>query len=410
METAERTIPLPAASTASRRLTLLGATGSIGDSTLDLILREPERFPVEAVTAHRNVAALADVARRVHARIAVIADPSRRADLEAALQGTGIEVAAGRDAVSEAAARPVDLVIAGIVGAAGLGPTMAAVRAGNDIALANKECLVCAGGLFTAAAARERCTILPLDSEHNAIFQVFENDQIRGIEKVTLTASGGPFRDWSRAEMAAVRPEQALRHPNWQMGAKITIDSATMMNKGLEIIEAYHLFPIAADQLDVLIHPQSVVHGLVSYADGSVLAQMGSPDMRTPIAYCLNWPRRAHAPSRRLDLAELGTLSFERPDETRFPALRLARAALASGTGATNIMNAANEVAVAAFLEGRLGFLAIAALVEASLDHMEQRRELVEPASIEEAIALDRAARKAASELLPEIRAGSHAL
>ncbi|MCC2111968.1 MAG: 1-deoxy-D-xylulose-5-phosphate reductoisomerase [Hyphomicrobiales bacterium] len=408
--TANRAASRLAPAAGAKRLTLLGATGSIGDSTLDLIGREPERFPVEAVTANRNVARLAEAARRVNARLAVIAEPSLYGELRENLSGTGIEVAAGPEAVAEAAARPVDLVVAGIVGAAGLGPTMAAIRAGNDIALANKECLVCAGKAFVAAAQKAGITILPLDSEHNAVFQVFDGDQADGIEKVTLTASGGPFRTWSRAEMAAVEPEQALRHPNWEMGAKITIDSATMMNKGLEVIEAFHLFPVSAEQLDVLIHPQSVVHGLVAYSDGSILAQLGSPDMRTPIAHCLNWPQRGPAPSRRLDLAELGTLTFERPDDRRFPALRLAREALARGTGATNILNAANEIAVAAFLERGIGFLGISALVEATLDRMDWNGGMISPTSVEEAIALDRAARVVAEELLPEIRAQSYAL
>ena len=356
-----------AAQTAMKRVTILGSTGSIGCNTVDLIARAPERFAVEAVTGNRNVRLLAEQARRLRAKLAVVADPALYDQLRDALAGSGIEAAAGAAAVVEAAARPAEWVMAAIVGAAGLKPTLAAVRRGAVVALANKECLVCAGDVMIAEVRAHRATVIPVDSEHSAIFQVFEFERAGMVERVVLTASGGPFRTWSKDKMAAATPDQAVAHPNWSMGAKISVDSATMMNKGLETIEAYHLFPIAKDQLDVVIHPQSVVHSMVSYADGSVLAQMGSPDMRTPIAYALAWPNRMAAPVERLDLVKIGALTFEKPDEDRFPALRLARQALAAGGSAPATLNAANEIAVAAFLDGQIGFLDIAAIVEDTL-------------------------------------------
>ena len=400
--------PAPGTEAPPRRLTVLGATGSIGESTLDLVGRAEGRFTVATVTANTNAADLAAIAARHGARRAVVADPAAYDDLKAALSGTGIEAAAGAAALVEAAAEPVDLLVAGIVGAAGLPPVMAAIEAGTPIALANKECLVSAGSLFMERAAANGVPILPVDSEHNAIYQVFEQDRAEMVEKVILTASGGPFRTWSRDQMARATPADALKHPNWSMGAKITIDSATLMNKGFEVIEAFHLFPIEPDQLDVLVHPQSIIHGLVSYSDGSVLAQLGSPDMRTPISYCLSWPDRGHTPTRRLDLAEIAQLTFEAPDLDRFPALRLALAALAEGTAATNILNAANEIAVAAFLGGRLAFLGIPALVEATLDKAANLRAdtLV---ALDDVVALDRAARRIAAELLPKISATTNA-
>ena len=350
-----------------RRLSILGATGSIGCSTLDLVGRNRDRFAIEALTAHRNVDKLIEQARDVQPRIAVIADPDLYDTLRDGLAGTGIAVAAGADAVVEAAARPADLVMSAIVGAAGLEPTLAAIRQGRIVALANKESLVCAGALVIAECRRHHATLLPVDSEHNAIFQVFESDHAGDVERLILTASGGPFRSASLAEMAAVTPEQAVAHPNWDMGAKISVDSATMMNKGLELIEAAHLFPVAEPDIEILVHPQSVIHSMVGYSDGSVLAQLGSPDMRTPISYTLAWPNRMATPARRLDLAEIGSLDFEAPDPVRFPALQLARDALRAGAGAPTVLNAANEVAVAAFLARRIGFLDIAATVETTL-------------------------------------------
>lgn len=358
---------IPSAQAAPKRVTILGSTGSIGCNTVDLIARAPDRFAVEAITGHRNVERLAEQARLLRPRLAVIADAALHDRLREALAGTDIETAAGPDAVVEAATRPADWVMAAIVGAAGLKPTLAAVRRGAVVGLANKECLVCAGDVMIAEVRAHKATMLPVDSEHSAIFQVFEFERAETVERVVLTASGGPFRTWTWEKMAAATPDQAVAHPNWSMGAKISVDSATMMNKGLETIEAYHLFPIAKEQLEVVIHPQSVIHSMVTYADGSVLAQMGAPDMRTPIAYALAWPKRMHAPVERLDLVKIGALTFEKPDEARFPALRLARAALAAGGSAPATLNAANEIAVAAFLDRRIGFLDIAAVVEDTL-------------------------------------------
>lgn len=384
---------------APMRLTVLGASGSIGRSTLDLVERYPERFEVQALTANTSAEALAAAAIRVGARLAVVADPTAYATLKTALAGSGIEAAAGAEAVIAAAERPADMLVAAIVGAAGLAPTLAAVRAGTTIALANKECLVCAGDLFMDAARSAGTTILPVDSEHNALFQVFETANAGQVERLTLTASGGPFRTFSLEEMRHVTPEAALRHPNWSMGARISIDSATMMNKGFEVIEARHLFPVRPDQLDVLVHPQSVVHGMVQYRDGSVLAQLGSPDMRTPISHCLAWPRRMRTPAQRLDLAALGTLTFEAPDPIRFPALRLAREAMAIGTAATAALNAADEVLVEAFLNRRIGFLEIAETVEAVLETMGRNGALTAPGSVDEVLQVDALARKTARNL-----------
>ncbi len=320
-------------SQAPRRVTVLGSTGSVGANTLDLLERNRDRYVVEALTANSNVALLAEQARRLKPRLAVVADERHYAALKAALAGTGIEAAAGAAAVVEAATRPADWVMAAIVGAAGLRPTLAAVRRGAVVALANKECLVSAGRLMMQEVSAAGAVLLPVDSEHSAIFQCFDFERREGVEKIFLTASGGPFRTLSAAEMEVATPAQAVRHPNWSMGAKISVDSATMMNKGLELIEAHHLFDLPPERIEILVHPQSVVHSLVSYVDGSVLAHLGTPDMRTPIAYALGWPRRMDAPSARLDLAAIGQLSFEAPDFERFPALRLAKAALA-GRGA----------------------------------------------------------------------------
>jgi len=370
----------------------LGATGSIGTSTLDLIEREPDGFEVIALTAHRDVEGLAAAARRTNARIAVIGDGSLHGALTQALEGSGIEVASGADAIVEAAALGADWTMAAIVGTAGLPPVMAAIEQGRTVALANKESLVLAGTLMIGAARAAGATLLPVDSEHNAVFQCFPHEDASRVRRVILTASGGPFRSASREEMARVTPAQAVKHPNWAMGAKISVDSATLMNKGLELIEAHHLFPVGHERLAVLVHPQSVVHSMVEYIDGSVLAQLGSPDMRTPIAHTLAWPKRMHAPTEALDLARIGRLEFEAPDLERFPALRLAMAALVAGGARPGVLNAANEIAVAAFLEGRIGFLDIALIVEQVLS----RYDPPAPSSIEDALAVDAEARETA--------------
>jgi 1-deoxy-D-xylulose-5-phosphate reductoisomerase len=372
-----------------RRLTVIGSTGSIGCSTLDLVAREQDRFRVVALTAGRNVARLAEQAVAFRAEIAVIADPSLYRELAERLAGTGVESAAGDAAVLEAATRPSDLVVAGMVGTAGLPSTLAAIRRGAAIAFANKEVLVTAGPVVLAEVARHGATLLPVDSEHNAVFQVFDPELRARIERIVLTASGGPFRTRSLAEMARVTPAEAVAHPVWSMGAKISVDSATMMNKGLEVIEAHHLFDLPSEQIDVLVHPQSVIHGMVAYCDGSVLAQLGPADMRTPIAHALAWPDRMATPCERLDLAALGRLTFEAPDPDRFPALRLAREALVQGGGAPTVLNAANEVAVAAFLDGRIGFLDIVRLVEAAMDRLLPAAV----ADLDTVLDLDRAAR-----------------
>lgn len=379
-----------------RSITVLGSTGSVGCSTLDLVARAPERFRVEALTANSSAAALAEQARRFHARFAAVADEGAYAELKHALSGSGIEAAAGPEAMREAAARPSDFVMAAIVGAAGLAPTLAAIRRGALIGLANKETLVSAGDLMIRETVEHGATLLPVDSEHNAIFQVLDRAAQDQVERIILTASGGPFREYSLAEMAEVTPAQAVKHPNWSMGAKISVDSATMMNKGLEIIEAHYLFGIAEEQIGVLVHPQSVVHSIVGYRDGSMLAQLGAPDMRVPIAHCLAWPKRMPAPVELLDLAKLSTLTFEAPDETRFPALRLARQALREGQGAPVLLNAANEVAVEAFLSGRIPFLRIVEIAEKVL----AREPGVSIASLEDALAQDAVGRAAARKLL----------
>jgi 1-deoxy-D-xylulose-5-phosphate reductoisomerase len=347
--------------TNSVRVSVLGASGSIGVSALDVIASGGEGSPdfsVVALTANRNVAALAAAAKKVRAEIAVVADEACYGELKSALAGSGVEAAAGDAAIAEAGARTADVVVAGIVGIAGLAATLSAVRQGASIALANKESMVCAGKLLRDEARRSGARLLPIDSEHNAIFQVL--DRPERVEKLILTASGGPFRSASLQEMAAATPEKACAHPNWDMGAKISVDSATMMNKGLELIEAAYLFDVPESRIDVLIHPQSIIHSLVAYDDGSVLAQLGLPDMRTPISYALSWPRRMPLPGlERLDLAKIGRLDFLPPDAERFPALTLARGAVSAGGGAPIVLNGANEVAVAAFLQRRIGFLTI---------------------------------------------------
>jgi 1-deoxy-D-xylulose-5-phosphate reductoisomerase len=393
----------PLAVPAERSVTILGATGSIGTSTIDLIARNPARYRVEAVSARRNAAKLAKIAREVGARFAVVADPAAYDELKSALAGSGIEAAAGEDALIDAAQRPADWVMAAISGAIGLKPTLAAIERGVTVALANKECLVCAGSLFMRRAATVGATVLPVDSEHNAVFQALSAGQREDVRRVILTASGGPFRTWSAEAIAAATPEQALRHPNWSMGPKITIDSASLMNKGLELIEAHHLFALAPQEIDVLVHPQSVVHGLVEYRDGSVVAQLGSPDMRIPIAHCLGWPQRIDSPAARLDLAKVGKLDFEEPDLKRFPALALAKEAMATGGAATTVLNAADEVAVGEFIAGRIAFPGIPALVEATMSAAAKRGLLAEPTGIDMALAVDHTARSLARDLLPEI-------
>ncbi|MEG3154824.1 1-deoxy-D-xylulose-5-phosphate reductoisomerase [Sphingomonas sp. RB1R13] len=372
----------------SRTLAILGATGSIGTSTLDLVERHPERFEVVALTAATRVAELADAARRTRARLAVIDDAALLPELEQRLAGTDCRAATGRDALIEAAVS-AEVVMAAIVGCAGLEPVMAAIAAGRTILLANKEALVSAGALMMGAAKQHGATILPVDSEHNAIFQCLAGSRSQDVSRIILTASGGPFRTCSLAQMRDMSPEQAVAHPNWTMGAKISVDSATMMNKGLELIEAHHLFGLPPGRIDILVHPESVIHSMVEYVDGSVLAQMGSPDMRIPIAHALAWPERIATPAARLDLAKLASLHFEVPDENRFPALRLAREALDSGAVAPIVLNAGNEEAVAAFLDQRIGFGDIADLVEDLL----VRVDAPAPRSIAEVVDIDRMAR-----------------
>ncbi len=396
-----RSKPRPAADL--RSVTILGATGSIGTSTVDLIKRNPDRYRVEAVTAGRNAGPLAAIAREVGARLAVVANEDAYAELKEALAGTGIEAAAGEAALVEAAERDADWVMAAISGAIGLKPTLAAIERGATVALANKECLVCAGGLFMRRAAAVGATVLPVDSEHNAVFQALGAGPREDLKRVILTASGGPFRTWTLDAIKAATPEQALKHPNWSMGPKITIDSATMMNKGLELIEAQHLFALDPNELDVLVHPQSVVHGMVEFRDGSVVAQLGTPDMRTPIAHCLAWPQRIDGAAERLNLAQVRELTFEDHDPARFPAIDLARRVMETGGAAPTVMNAADEVAVAEFIAGRISFPAIVALVEATLEAAGKRGILADPAAVEEALAVDHVARSLAREALPEI-------
>ncbi len=384
-----------------RRISILGATGSVGTSTLDLVERHPERFEVVALTAATNAAALAAVARRTGAKLAVIADERKLGELRNALAGSDCRAATGSEALLEAAAGDAEWVMAAIVGCAGLEPVMAAVEAGRTIALANKEALVTAGSLMTDAARLTGATILPVDSEHNAIFQCLAGNSADGVAKLILTASGGPFRTWSKAEMDIARPEQALAHPNWSMGAKISIESATMMNKGLELIEAHHLFGLPSERIDILVHPQSVIHSMVEYVDGSTIAQLGSPDMRIPIAHALAWPERIETNAEPLDLIKIANLSFEAPDEVRFPSLRLARAALESGKGEAIVLNAANELAVAAFLDRRIAFGDIARIVERAIEETDAPA----PQSIADVIDIDRAVRHKVSEYMPPVAA-----
>ena len=388
---------------ARRSVTILGSTGSVGCNTVDLIMRQPDAFEVEALTANRNVDLLIEQARQLRPSLAVIADPALYGQLKEGLAGTGITAASGDAGVIEAAGLPADWVMASIVGAAGLRPTLEAARRGALIALANKECLISAGAVMTAEIRRSGATLLPVDSEHSAIYQVFDFEQPERIDHITLTASGGPFRQMDAADMAFVTPAQAVAHPNWSMGAKISVDSATMMNKGLELIEAYHLFPVTEEQIEILVHPQSVVHSMVSYTDGSVLAQLGEPDMRTPIAYTLAWPKRMDTPVKGLELGKIATLTFEEPDPVRFPALRLARQALKSGGTAPTIMSAANEIAVHSFLAAEIGFLDIARVVEETL----ATSPVGELETLDDVYEADAQAREKAKNLIAALRRNS---
>jgi 1-deoxy-D-xylulose-5-phosphate reductoisomerase len=387
--------------TPRRTVSILGATGSVGSSTLDLILNAPHQFEVIALTAQRDVTGLARAVRATGAKLAVIGDGSLYHELKTALDGSGAEIAAGPDAIIDAARRPVDWTMASIVGCAGLPSTMAALEGGLTVALANKESLVSAGALMTQAAAASGALLLPVDSEHNAIFQCLAGNPSKRVRRIVLTASGGPFRTWTRDEMATVTPERAVKHPNWSMGAKISIDSATLMNKGLEVIEAHYLFGVESARLDILVHPQSVIHSMVDYVDGSTLAQLGSPDMRIPIASTLAWPDRMETTAKPLDLTEIGRLEFEAPDPERFPCLKLARDALEAEGSRPAVLNAANEIAVAAFLDHRIGFLSIADVVRTVLERYDPRA----PRTIEDVLAIDTEARAVAAQSMKEVAA-----
>ncbi len=364
----------------SKRVTILGSTGSVGESTLSLISHAgAQKFKIVCLTAHSNADKLATQALQYKPEYVVLADPRHEGILRERLQGSGVKIGIGREALIEAGAWPADFVMAAIVGAAGLEPTLAAVAQGTHIGLANKECLVCAGELFMASVEKYGATLLPVDSEHNAIFQVLNQERRAEVTKLILTASGGPFRTFSAKQLRQVKKEQALKHPVWDMGAKITIDSASLMNKGLELIEASFLFGRPQEDIDIVIHPQSIVHSMVEYVDGSVLAQMGSPDMRTPIAYALAWPRRMHAPVKPLDLVEIGKLEFYAPNADLFPTLELAREALRLGGAASTVLNASNEIAVAAFLQDSIPFLGISACIDNVLNSFISEQGLTKP-------------------------------
>lgn len=389
----------------SKRVSILGSTGSIGENTLDLVRRcEPGEINIVALTANTNAESLARQAMEFRAEYVALADPKNGQDLRERLKGTDIEVGIGPKAVIEAGAHSADFTMAAIIGAAGLQPTLAAVDQGGHIGLANKECLVCAGELFMARVASAGATLLPVDSEHNAIFQVLERDKPDGVKRLILTASGGPFREFSREQLETVTRQDALNHPVWDMGAKITIDSATLMNKGLELIEASFLFDRPSAEIDIIVHPQSIVHSMVEYVDGSVLAQMGSPDMRTPIAYALGWPDRMAAPVKPLNLTALSGLTFFPPDPEKFPALRLARTALEKGGHIPNVLNASNEIAVAAFLQDRIKFLDIPSIVERVMETMDQgESRAVGAADVDTIIAIDEMARQTAREIIKSL-------
>jgi len=381
----------------TRTLTLLGATGSIGASTLDLVRCNRDDWRVDTLTAHCSAVELAALAIKFDAKLAVVGDEACLPELRDALAGSGIAAAGGAQALVEAAMRPVDMTVAAIVGCAGLAPVMAAIERGGTIALANKEALVSAGEVMMQAVTKHGATLLPTDSEHNAIFQCLAGNRLSDVARITLTASGGPLRTWTQAQLDAATPAEAVAHPNWSMGAKISVDSATMMNKGLEYIEAYHLFPVGLDKLGIVVHPQSVIHSMVEFRDRSTLAQLGPSDMRVPIASCLAWPQRMETPLPALDLAAIGQLTFEPTNETLFPATRLAREAIAAGGAAPAILNAANEVAVAAFLAGQIRFTRIAAMVEETL---QRSNDAPRPVSLDEVLAVDQSARRQAMSLL----------
>ena len=392
--------PSPAQAVTTRAVTVLGATGSVGRSTADVLSRHPGAYRVAALAGGSDAFGLAALARTLRAAFVAVADPDAYRTLKEALAGSGIEVAAGPAAVVEAALRPSDLVVAAIAGTAGVEPTHAALKAGRTVALANKETLVCAGGPVMRTVQQSGATVLPLDSEHNAIFQAMGGAPVETIERMVLTASGGPFRTWDAARITNATVEEALNHPNWAMGPKITIDSASLMNKGLELIEAHYLFGVPADRLDVVVHPQSVVHGLVSFADGSVTAGMASPDMKVPIAHCLAYPDRIESGASKLDLTSVGTLTFEKPDLIRFPALQLAMDVLAAGGGLPTVLNAANEIVVAAFLAGRIRFGAMVGLVDRLCQSAVADGSARSPASVEDALAIDHITREKAAALL----------
>ncbi|SDR07167.1 1-deoxy-D-xylulose-5-phosphate reductoisomerase [Pseudovibrio sp. Tun.PSC04-5.I4] len=389
----------------TKTLSVLGVTGSVGASTLKVIAHSPDRYDVNALVAGSNVDALAKACVETGAKRAVIADPSKYDALKIALSGTSVEVSAGRAAVLEVASQKVDTLVSAMVGAAGLEPTVAGIKAGSNIALANKETMVCAGTIVRALSEEMGIKLLPMDSEHNAVFQVFEQENAKAVDKVIVTASGGPFRTSTLDEMRVATPEMALKHPNWSMGRRITIDSATMVNKGLELIEAFHLFPITPDQLDVVVHPQSIVHGMVRYCDGSLLAHMAVPDMCGPIAYCLDYPTRKSSPVAQLDLGMTGRLDFEKPDYDRFPALSLARRVMELGDGAGTVFNAADEIAVDAFLNRKIGFLQIVELLENVLDRLHTQNMLDCPHQLEEILLLDQEARRVANEFIGKMTA-----
>lgn len=385
-------------------ISILGATGSIGESTLDLLRSMKDRFSVRAITAGRDSRKLAKLAREFRVQFAAVADEKQYSNLKEALSGSGIEIAAGREGLMTAAQVESEILVAAITGAAGLKPAFAALAPGRRLALANKEALVCAGRIFMARARETGAEVLPLDSEHNAVFQAIAGNPGKSVEKITLTASGGPFRTMPGEMLKHVTPQQALQHPTWSMGAKITIDSATLMNKGLELIEAHHLFGTAPDRLDVLVHPQSIVHAVVRFSDGAMIAGLSVPDMKIPIAHCLAWPDRLDWQAPKLDLAKLGALEFEEPDLERFPALKLAREAMQAGGAVPCILNAANEIAVEAFLKGKIGFCEVPALVEAALIRSE-KEDLREPRTVNDALAIDHIARSIALALLPQFAA-----
>lgn len=384
----------------TKSVSIFGATGSVGQSTLDLIRQQPEQYKIVALTANGNAAQLAALAKEFSAQVAVVADDSAYDELKQQLSGTSIEAASGPEALIAAAAMGADWTMAAIVGCAGLPPTLEALRCGKTVALANKEALVSAGALMITEARKAGATLLPVDSEHNAIFQALQGGRIDQVRKITLTASGGPFRTWTREQMANVTPEQAVAHPNWDMGAKISVDSATMMNKGLELIEAHHLFPVGLENIEILVHPQSVIHSMVEYRDCSTLAQLGSPDMRIPIANALAWPERMTTNCEPLNLADIARLDFERPDESRFPATKIARAAIMAGGAKPAMLNAANEVAVAAFLNRAVQFLDITEIVSRLLDSYSPP----EPSELADIFAIDKETRVRTEQLVEELK------